>query len=250
MHTKKRIDEVLKSLKEYWNQHQELDFGQVLDSIKVRKGDTRDMSRLNSDELILYIEELLKEEKVFTKEQLATFRQNRYKEYHSSSSLKEAYSKEPVPLFLDGKFVKSNYFGGDDIIRNFFTEISESDEPIMFPEVSFDYDEKSYFVGITAMKLETAHFVTFAFCTSGLVLEQQNNKQIFHIGVFNFEKENLDNIQMAWFDGREMTENDYLLILNTLKATGFNFFSQKPKKLPKPTEEEEKKKKKNDGKKT
>jgi uncharacterized protein YihD (DUF1040 family) len=241
MNTKKRIDEVLKSLKEYWDKHHELDFGQVLDSIKVRKGDIRDMSRLNSEELILYIEELLKEETVFTKKQLATFRENRLKEYHSSNALKEAFSKEPIPLFLDGRFVKNNYFGGDDIIRNFFTEISESDEPIMFPEVSFDIENRNYFVGLTALKLETAHFVTFAFCMSGLVLEQENNQQIFHIGVFNFEKENLDNIQMAWFDGHEMTEDEYLLILNTLKSTGFNFFTQKPKKLPKPVEEETKK---------
>lgn len=237
MSTKNRIEEVLKSLKEYWSNHKELDFGQVLDSIMVRKGDIRDMSRLNSEELILYIEELLKEEKVFDKEQLEVFRENRLKEYHSSSILKEAFSREPMPLFIEGKFVKENYFGGDDIIRNFFTEISESEEPIMFPEISFDLNNKTYFLGLTAMKLETAHFVSFVFCMSGMRLEQKNNEQIFHIGVFNFEKENLDHIQMAWFDGHEMTEEEYLLILNTLRSTGFNFFSKKLKKLPKPSEE-------------
>ncbi len=241
MSTKKRIDEVMKAFKEYWTKHKELDFGQVLDSIMVRKGDIRDMSRLNSEELILYIEELLTEEEVFNKEQLEVFRENRLKEYHSSTVLKEAFTKEPMPLFIDGKFVKENYFGGDDIIRNFFTEISESEEPIMFPEISFDIDNKTFFVGLTAMKLETSHFVSFVFCMSGMKLEQENNEQIFHIGVFNFERENLDHIQMAWFDGHEMTEDEYLLILNTLRSTGFNFFSKKPKKLPKPVEE------KNDG---
>lgn len=240
MSTKKRIDQVIKSLKEYWTKHSDLDFGQVLDSIMVRKGDIRDMSRLNSEELILYIEELLQEEETFNKEQLEVFRENRLKEYHSSTTLKEAFSKEPMPLFIDGKFVKDNYFGGDDIIRNFFTEISESDEPIMFPEVSFDIDNKTYFMGLTAMKLETAHFVSFVFCMSGMKLEQGNNDQVFHIGVFNFEKENLDHIQMAWFDGHEMIEEEYLLILNCLRSTGFNFFSKKPKKLPKPTEEKTK----------
>lgn len=238
MNTKKKIDEVLKSLKEYWNQHSELNFGQVLDSIKVRKGDIRDMSRLSSDELLLYIEELLKEETGFNHDQLAMFRENRLKEYHSSTAMKNSFAREPVPLFLDGQFVKNNYFGGDDIIRNFFTEISEAEEQIMFPEVSFDLNNKTYFVGMTALKCETAHYITFLFCMSGLRLEHENNMQIFHIGVFNFEKENLDNIQMAWFDGHAMLEEEYLFILNTLKATGFNFFTEKPKKLPSPAEEE------------
>ena len=237
MSTKKRIDQVMKALKEYWSKHSELDFGQVLDSIMCRKGYIRDMSRLNSEELVMYIEELLKEEIIFDKSQLEVFRENRLKEYHSSAELKEAFSKEPVPLFIEGKFVKENYFGGDDIIRNFFTEISEADEPIMFPEISFDSEFKTYFVGLTAMKLETAHFVSFHFCMSGLKLEQESNEQIFHIGVFNFEKANLDHIQMAWFDGQEMNEEQYLFILNTLKSTGFNFFSKKPLKLPKPVEE-------------
>jgi uncharacterized protein YihD (DUF1040 family) len=245
MNPKKKIDDVLKALNDYWNRHHELSFGQILDSIKVRKGDTRDMSRLSEEELLLYINELMEEEGSFTSEQLQAFRENRYKEYHSSKSMKEAFAHEPIPLFRDGKFVKNNYFGGDDIIRNFFTEISESEAPIMFPEVSFDINNKSYFVGLTALKIETAHFITFAFCMSGMRLEQANNEQIFHVGVFNFEKENLDNIQMAWFDGHEMTEEEYLFILNTLKATGFNFFVQQPKKLPKPLDEE----KKSDGKK-
>jgi hypothetical protein len=243
MSTKKRIDESLKSFKEYWLQHKELDFGQVLDSIMARKGDIRDISRLNSDQLILYIEELLKEEVVFTSEQLSAFRENRLKEYHSSSTIREAFSKEPVPLFIDGQFVKENYFGGDDIIRSFFTEMSEADEPIMFPEVSFDLNGKTYFVGLTAITFDTAHYITFTFCMSGLEVNNKEAKNVFHIGVFNFEKENLDNFHMAWFDGQDMTEENYLFILNTIKATGFNFFSKKLKKLPKPIEDDPKKNK-------
>lgn len=239
MASKKSIEEVINVLSEYWQEHQDLDFGQMLDSIMVRKGDIRDMSRLSSGDLIHYIKELMKEEVVFTSEQLDELRLNRLKEYHSSSEAKNQFEKEPIPLFLEGRFVKDNYFGGDDIIRSFFTEISENDEPIMFPEITFDMKGTTYVAGLTAMKIETAHYVNFMFVISGMQLKFQENASLFHVGVFGFEKQNLDNIEFAWFDGEKMTEENYLFILNTLKSTGFNFFIKQPKKLPKPMEEKE-----------
>jgi uncharacterized protein YihD (DUF1040 family) len=236
--TSKQIEEVLEAIKRYWQEHQNLDFGQVLDSIMARTGDITDITRITSHNLIEYIDELLREDKVFTGEQLEKLRKNRFKEYHSNSETKSNFEKEPVPLFIDGKFVKKNYFGGDDIIRSFFTEISDSDEPIMFPETTFELNGRTYVAGLTAMKIETVHSINFLYLITGLSLKHKENHPICDVGIFGFDKNNLDNIQYAWFNGKEMEEEDYLYILNVIKSTGYNLFISQPKKLNKPIENE------------
>jgi hypothetical protein len=147
---------------------------------------------------------------------------NRFKMFHSSISEKQKYGKEPIPLFLDGRFNKNNYFGGDDVIRAYFTEINENEDGIAFPEITLDYEDETKTVGIIAQQFENEDYINFFVTITGVGLKPV--KEIFDMAVFGLKKSDINNIDFCWFNGKDMTESEYCYILNVIQATGFNFF--------------------------
>jgi len=214
--------ELLDEIKAYWSKHNHLQFGALLDRLMALEGNVKPISYITDDEWLTWLKRV-DEYSVFTPAVLEKLRVNRLKNYHMKLSEKEKYEKEPIPLFIDGKFNKNNYFGGDDIIRSYFTEINQSTEGIAFPEISIELDNQSVrTVGLIAQQYENKEYINFYITITGINLNPV--EQVFDLAVFGIKKNDINNIDFCWFNGKEMTEEDYCYLLNCIQATGFNFF--------------------------
>ncbi|HMG14307.1 MAG TPA: hypothetical protein VK590_02600, partial [Saprospiraceae bacterium] len=123
--------ELLNEIKGYWSKHNHLQFGALLDRLMALEGNVKPISYITDEEWLTWLKRV-DEYFFFNNTVLEKLRVNRLKNYHMKSAEKEKYGKEPIPLFIDGKFNKYNFFGGDDIIRSYFTEINGNEEGIAF----------------------------------------------------------------------------------------------------------------------
>lgn len=214
--------ELLNEIKGYWSKHNHLQFGALLDRLMALEGNVKPISYITDEEWLTWLKRV-DEYSFFNPSVLQKLRVNRLKSYHMKSSEKEKYGKEPIPLFIDGKFNKNNFFGGDDIIRSYFTEINGNEEGIAFPEISIELDDQSIkTVGMIAQQYENKDYINFYITITGINL--QPVEQVFDLAVFGIKKDDINNIDFCWFNGKEMTEEDYCYLLNCIQATGFNFF--------------------------
>jgi hypothetical protein len=216
-------EELLNEIKAYWSKHTHLQFGALLDRLMALEGNVKHISYISNEEWLTWLKRV-DDYSYFNHSVLEKLRVNRLKTFHSSMSEKEKYGKEPIPLFIDGTFNKNNYFGGDDIVRAYFTEINENEEGIAFPEITIDIDEDTKTVGMIAQQFQNEEYINFFITITGLGLKPV--KQVFDMAVFGLKKDNINNIDFCWFNGKEMTEEEYCYILNIIQATGFNFFQQ------------------------
>jgi uncharacterized protein YihD (DUF1040 family) len=216
-------NELMNDLKSYWSKHTHLEFGALLDRLMALEGNVKHISYISNDEWLTWLKRV-DDYSLFNAEILEKLRLNRFKNFHSSLAEKEKYGKEPIPLFLDGKFNKNNYFGGDDVIRAYFTEINENEEGIAFPEVILDCEDETKTVGIIAQQFENDEYINFFVTITGVNLRPV--KEVFDMAVFGLKKDNINHIDFCWFNGQDMTEKDYCYILNVIQSTGFNFFQQ------------------------
>lgn len=224
----KAIDELLKLIRLYWEANPNLDFGAMLDRVMSIEANVKHLSHITNDEWMMWFTNQLKEPQFFSKDTLESLRLSRFKQYHSLSSMKELYDKEPTPLFFDGKFNQNNYFGGDDIIRNFFTKINEGQKILVYPEVIVEVGEgRTQNIGMIAQEMDNEEYIMFQFIISGMEFSGEQNQQIFHNAVFGLNKNNTDVIDFCWFSGQEMTEEHYIYLLNVIQQTGFNFFEER-----------------------
>jgi hypothetical protein len=219
-----KSEELLDEIKRYWTKHNHLQFGALLDRLMALEGNVKHLSYISNDEWLTWLKRV-DEYKFFNKQVLEKLRVNRLKNFHLNSSEKEKYGQEPIPLFIDEKFNKKNYFGGDDIIRAYFTEISDNEEGIAFPEVTIELNEGNVrTVGMIAQQYENQNYINFYITITGINLHPV--KQVFDMAVFGIKKDDINNIDFCWFNGKEMSEEDYCYVLNCIQATGFNFFQQ------------------------
>lgn len=218
----KKNEELLNEIKTYWAKHNHLQFGALLDRLMALEGNIKPISYITDKEWLTWLKRV-DEYAFFNPSVLEKLRVNRLKNYHMKLSEKEKYGKEPIPLFIDGRFNKNNYFGGDDIIRSYFTEINTCEEGLAFPEISIELDNQNIkTVGMVAQQYENKEYIHFYITITGINL--QPVEQVFDLAVFGIKKEDINNIDFCWFNGKEMTEEDYCYLLNCIQATGFNFF--------------------------
>lgn len=214
-------EELLNEIKTYWSSHNHLQFGALLDRLMALEGNVKHISYISNDEWLTWLKRV-DDFSYFNKEVLDKLRLNRLKLFHLNINEKEKYINEPIPLFIDGKYNKRNYFGGDDVIRAYFTEINENEEGISFPEITIDIDNETKTVGLIAQQFQNEEYINFYITITGISL--QPVQPVFDLAVFGLKKSNINNIDFCWFNGRDMNETDYCYILNCIHATGFNFF--------------------------
>lgn len=233
--TKNNIkEELLKEIEAYWSKHSHLEFGALLDRLMAIEGNIKHIAYISNEEWLTWLKRI-EQYSLFNKEVLEKLRVNRLKNYHTNKSEKEMYGQEPVPLFIEGLFNRRNYFGGDDIIRSYFTEINESKNGIANPEVTIE-DDNVKNVGVIAQQYENENYIIFFITITGINI--QSVEQIFDMAVFGLRKENINNIDFCWFNGKDMTEEEYCYLLNTIQATGFDFFKVAKKENKKSTNNE------------
>lgn len=201
-------------LEEYWSKNSHLGFGAILDDILAIHGSKLDLYYCSTDNFIDWLSEELEEEQIFTSNTLNELKAKRMKEYSENP---EMFTEEPKSLFIDGEFSLLNYFGGDDIIRPFF-DYTHNEEMV-------DIDYQVHANGAVKMATLSAYCFYHEYedkYVFTVTSKRPNESSVSHLGYF-FEVNSFDNISSATVNGREVDENDYLLLLNIIKESGFSF---------------------------
>lgn len=151
--------------------------------------------------------------KQITKDTLNQLRKSQQKDY---------YGSQAQSMFVNGVFNSDNWNGGDGIIRQYFYDKVNSETLVANIDVTY---ESFHFWGdivITHAWYEDQNYVTITF--SG-TLEENEQLQIDsyeHTAYFTWYKSR-GRTESGKFDGRLMTEDEYLFVLNALQETGFTF---------------------------
>lgn len=202
----------------YWDKHPNLEFGAMLDSLLSSYGFKKDLSFYTSTDFLEWIEEDLCKPDTITSEELQKLRVKALKEYYEKPS---NFGEEPKSLFIDGEFSKSNYFGGDDIIRYFFNEVYE--EGIILEDAQLELGDATVVANIEASfncnDMDDTY--TFIIMISGMFLEAKVD--FFDVAVFKISTDGQERISHATLNNHEITEEEYLFVLNVIKKSGFDF---------------------------
>jgi hypothetical protein len=155
--------------------------------------------------------------KQITKEVLEQLRKTQQREY---------YGSQAQAMFVDGIFNPNNWNGGDRLIRQYFSEYRDglfNDQ--VAAEIEFGEKETEFSgdIIINHKWFEDQNYVTIIFHGWYGVDEMNDYKQqIDHIAYFTWYKSR-GRTENALYNGRPMTEDEYLFVLNALQETGFDF---------------------------
>lgn len=203
---------------ELWTKHPHLEFGALIDNLIAINGSKKDLFYLKTSDFVQWISNEFAEPETITKESLHQYKAMVTKQYSENP---QRFKEEPKSLFIEGEFNKSNYYGGDDIIRLFFDTVYDDnyvdvDFQMALPDGTrqvnlqahyrhFDLDESYTFVlTITTMHLDT--------------LTDTYDVATFKIGV-----DGDDKILQAMVNGQVVNEQDYIILLNVIQQSGFDF---------------------------
>lgn len=140
------------------------------------------------------------------------------------SQQKSHYGSPAQSMFVDGVFSSDNWNGGDGIIRQYFYDNVWMETKV--DNIDFTY-ENTHFWGdiiINHTWYEDQNYVTITFAGS---FEKDGNLQLDdyefeHVAYLTWYKSR-GRTESVKFDGRPMTEGEYLFVLNALQETGFEF---------------------------
>lgn len=119
----------------------------------------------------------------------------------------KSFSDKPVRMFVNGKFNPKNWNGGDDLIRTLFSSI-ESDNTSNILNLYDEDDEWDYPVICNIDRVQDQTYAT-------IVVDRK---------VYYFEwYKNRGCTEVAMINGRDMTENEYIKLLNLIEKSGFTF---------------------------
>lgn len=140
---------------------------------------------------------------------------------------KEFYGSQAQPMFVDGVFNPDNWNGGDDIIRQYFSDYNGK---VRIGTLAMDIDfthNSVHFWGdiiITHTWYDDQNYVTITFV--GLFEKdeklQLDDYDFEHVAFLTWYK-NRGRTESVKFDGKPMTEEQYLFVLNALQETGYKF---------------------------
>jgi hypothetical protein len=128
--------------------------------------------------------------------------------HHGSlEKAKSAFANVPRRLFVDGEFNEDNWRGGDaSLIREFFRE---NYGKTIIRDVNDDEGFQWTFI-IKHIQYEDQNYATITI--------HETQKEIFHQVLFSWYKER-GRTEKAIFNGREMTEEEYLFVLNLIQLS-------------------------------
>ena len=177
---------------EFWRTHDMVDFLDDLVPIDVKFVRKEDIAKVENNDII------------WTKEKLEHLRQKRQEEFRNTSY----YASQPQPLFIDERFNPDNWNGGDDVIRgilrdlywnHYVTELDDvnrKDTDFVVYISSFSHDDYTLYTIITK-EVDLYGYVDV------------------HSYVVWWYK-NRGNTEGLVKDGRYMTEDEYVHLLNIL----------------------------------
>ena len=117
------------------------------------------------------------------------------------------HGSTPKRMFVNGKFNKNNWCGGDDLIRNFF-------EDLFYNEI------KNIYV-LEEDDLYDAHII----CHVDMVENQNYATIVINSDIYYFSwYKNRGCTEVATLNGNNLTEDKYIELLNIIEKTGYNYF--------------------------
>lgn len=118
------------------------------------------------------------------------------------------HGSTPKRMFVNGKFNKRNWCGGDDLIRNFF-------EDLFYDEIKNIY-----------LVEEEESCYTHVICHVDMVEDQSYATIIVDGDVYYFSwYKNRGCTEVATLNGKNLTEDKYIELLNIIEKTGYNYFN-------------------------
>lgn len=138
---------------------------------------------------------------------------------------KKHYGSKAEAMFVDGMFNPKNWNGGDGIIRQYFSKFyGKVNNDIFASEVFFNWNgiEVDGEIIVSHKYFEDQNYVTIVLHTYHYVEEDILRDWHDDIAYLSWYK-NRGTTDVMKFNGKEMSEEEYLLVLNALKASGFDF---------------------------
>lgn len=125
-------------------------------------------------------------------------------------------SKNSSPIkrmFVEGKFNRQNYLGGDDIIRDFFNDIEDKK---IYNTMSVEEDDHTLRVAANVNFIDDTRYAT-------IVIDGKELKTY----LFSWYK-NRGCTEVALLNGQELTEDQYIELLNDLTKVGYEWDNNLP----------------------
>jgi len=122
------------------------------------------------------------------------------------------YSTPPKRMFNeDGTFNHDNWNGGDAIIRKFINDLDDKND-IIYECIT--HENKTYDLICTSRYYDYHYYINITIISN----DSDTVNQVF----FRIYKVR-GCIEMARYDGQNMTVDQYILLLNLLQSAGYNF---------------------------
>jgi hypothetical protein len=148
-----------------------------------------------------------------TKEHLHKCRLNQQKEYFGS---------EAKAMFVEEVFNPDNWNGGDGLVRQYFYDFGHLEQKAAEIECKFGDLDFSGDVIINHQIFNDQSYATIIF--SGWLYDNENEpiRQIEDLAYLTWYKRR-GRTENALHNGKPMTEDEYLFVLDALQQTGFTF---------------------------
>ncbi|WP_137743317.1 hypothetical protein [Robertmurraya siralis] len=141
---------------------------------------------------------------------------------------KSNYGSQAQAMFVDGLFNYGNWNGGDGLIRQYFSKYNENSIfcDTKVTDIDFLHNEIHFWgdIIITHSWYEERNYATITFagtCETNGILNPVDYK-FEDVAFFTWYKSR-GTTESAKYNGKRMTEDQYLFVLNALQETGFKF---------------------------
>jgi hypothetical protein len=139
------------------------------------------------------------------------------------SQQKEHYGSQAEEMFINGIFNAGNWNGGDGLIRQYFYDfgyLEQKAAEVESPNGALDFSGD---IIVNHQHFNDQNYVTIVL-TGWLYLDETDAspKQMEDIAYFTWYKQR-GKTENALYNGKPMTEDEYLFVLNALQQTGFTF---------------------------
>lgn len=153
---------------------------------------------------------------MITKETLDHLRKHQQKPYYGSKA---------QSTFKNGVFNPENWNGGDAIIRNWTDWLRYSVDRKIVDEVTIEYQGVEYHIDFIADYTynEDMNYVTIALDGSIENLKTGHFDNDWYAIVYIKWYKSRGATDLISWNGRPMTEDEYLLLLNIIEKTGYKF---------------------------